>query len=70
MGSTQKLALAMLAPSEQISDDMIVADLFRLARSGRFRKAAPLARAANAMYPTETPARIKSCLFRLGEILS
>jgi len=70
MGNSQKLALAIQAPSEHICDDMIIADLYRLARSGCFRKAAPLARAAKAMYPTETPTRIKTCLIRLGEILS
>lgn len=55
--------------SPSVSDDEIVADLFRLARTGRFRRAEPLLREAESMYPAEPQERIKSCLIRLGEIL-
>lgn len=51
------------------SDEEIVADLFRLARTERFTKLAPLLKEAEAMYPSEPPERIRTCLTRLGEIL-
>lgn len=53
----------------QISDDEIVADLFRLARSERFKQVGPLLKAAEAMYPAEPPLRIKSCLKTLAGLL-
>ena len=52
-----------------VSDDEIVADLFRLARSGQFRQAAPLQEAGESMYPNEPKDRIHNCMRRLGEIL-
>ncbi len=52
-----------------ISDDEIVADLFRLARTGRYRKAAPLIEEAKRMYPGEPIERIKAFTKRLAEIL-
>lgn len=53
----------------EVSDDEIVADLFRLARTERFKQAAPLLKEAESMYPYEPQERIRSCLRRLGEIL-
>lgn len=53
----------------KVSDEEIVADLFRLARTERFKHAAPLLREAESMYPHEPQERIRSCLLRLGEIL-
>lgn len=53
----------------EFTDEEIVADLFRLARSGRFRKVEPLQQEAEALYPLESPARIKTCMKRLAEIL-
>lgn len=55
--------------AQVISDDEIVADLFRLARTGQFSKIAPLLKEAESMYPTEPQERIKACLKCLGEIL-
>lgn len=49
-----------------VSDEEIVADLFRLARTGRFKKVAPLLREAESMYLTEPSERIKTCMKRLG----
>ncbi|WP_121498287.1 hypothetical protein [Pseudomonas aeruginosa] len=65
-------AITVSKPNAQlqvVSDDEIVADLFRLARSGRFRKAEPLMREAERMYPAEPVERIKACMKRLAEIL-
>jgi len=50
------------------SDEEIVADLFRLARTGRFKRVAPLLREAESMYPAEPADRIEHCLRRLGQI--
>lgn len=58
-----------MAPSTQLSDDEITADLFRLARSGRFKHLAPLLEKAEKLYPEESRERIKACMKRLGEIL-
>lgn len=52
-----------------VSDDEIMADLFRLARTERFRTVAPLLSEAGAMYPLESPERIHACLKQLGEKL-
>jgi len=52
-----------------ISDDEIVAGIFRLAKSGRFHHVEPLLQEAESMYPSEPGERIKACLKRLGEIL-
>lgn len=63
---------AMNQPKEPaciVSDDEIIADLFRLARTGRFRKVAPLLEEAKSMYPAEPMERITACVKRLGEIL-
>ncbi|MDP2780481.1 hypothetical protein [Devosia sp.] len=54
---------------QPVSDDEIVADLFRLARSGQYLKAKPLLAAGALLYPQEPKKRIKNCLVRLGEIL-
>jgi hypothetical protein len=54
---------------KQVSDEEIVADLFRLARTERFKKVAPLLKEAEAMYPSEPPERIKACLKLLGGML-
>lgn len=55
--------------SVEVSDDEIVADLFRLAKSGRFKRLVPLLKEAEEQYPAETPGRIKACMRRLGEAL-
>ena len=52
-----------------VSDDEIVADLFRLARTGRYLKVEPLLEEAMRMYPAEPFERIKACLKRLAGIL-
>lgn len=52
-----------------VSDDEIVADLFRLARTERFSKASELLEAGMAMHPNETGERMKDCLQQLGNIL-
>lgn len=52
-----------------VSDEEIIADLFRLARTGRFSLAEPLLREAERMHPAEPPIRILSCLKQLGLIL-
>lgn len=65
-------ANAVSTPNEQdqpISDDEIVADLFRLARTGRYLKVEPLLEEAKRMYPAEPAERIKACLKRLAGIL-
>lgn len=49
-------------------DMEIIADLFRLARTGRFKRVATLLREAEKLYPAEPAERIKDCLRRLGEI--
>jgi hypothetical protein len=54
---------------QSVSDDEIVADLFRLARTGRYLRAEPLMEEAGRMYPSEPSERIKACLKRLAEIL-
>jgi hypothetical protein len=54
---------------QRISDDEIVADLFRLARSGRYLKAEPLLAAGASLYPNEPQERIKKCLRLLAERL-
>lgn len=58
---------SVLAP--QCSDEEIVADFFRLARTGRFTRAAELLTEGEALYSTVPPERLKSCLRRLGEML-
>lgn len=50
-----------------VSDLEIVADLFRLARSGRFRRVNPLLKEAQAMYPQEPAERISKCLGQLAD---
>lgn len=55
--------------STTVSDEEIVADLFRLARSGRFLRAAPLLAAGEQLYPTEPKERLRECLCRLGHML-
>ena len=55
--------------TKDISDDEIVADLFRLARTDRFRTVAPLLQEAEAMYPSESPERIRACMKQLGNTL-
>ncbi|HBP1602275.1 TPA: hypothetical protein L5U90_003378 [Pseudomonas aeruginosa] len=57
------------AQLELVSDDEIVADLFRLARSGRYLKAEPLLAAGASLYPNEPQERIKKCLRLLAERL-
>lgn len=57
-----------ITESSPVSDLEIVADLFRLARSGRFRKIEPLLKEAAAMYPLEPVNRIKECLGQLADI--
>lgn len=52
--------------TSDVSDLEIVADLFRLARSGRFRKVEPLMQEALAMHPLESLERIKKCLGQLA----
>ncbi len=52
-----------------VSDEEIVADLFRLARSGRFLEAKPLLAAGEQMYPNEPKERVIECLRRLSKIL-
>ncbi|WP_213664149.1 hypothetical protein [Stutzerimonas stutzeri] len=52
-----------------VSDEEIVADLFRLARSGRFREAKALLAAGEQMYPNEPKERLRDCLRRLSKIL-
>ncbi len=52
-----------------VSDDEIVADLFRLARTEQFRRASDLLAAGQSMHPKESEDRIKSCMQRLGDIL-
>ena len=59
----------MKAANPHISDEEITADLFRLARSGRFKRLAPLLKEAEELYPNEPSVRIKECMKRLGEIL-
>ncbi|ELQ8317726.1 hypothetical protein B382_19175 [Stutzerimonas stutzeri B1SMN1] len=54
---------------QPVSDDEIVADLFRLARTGRYHTAEPLMEEAGRMYPSEPSERIKACLKRLAGIL-
>lgn len=54
---------------DSVSDDEIIADLFRLARTGRYHSAEPLLDEAGRMYPAEPVGRIKACLKRLAEIL-
>ncbi|MEW5511766.1 hypothetical protein ABGT16_04030 [Pseudomonas asiatica] len=39
--------------AQVISDGEIVADLFRLARTGQYSKVAPLLKEAESMYPKE-----------------
>jgi hypothetical protein len=55
--------------SPSVSDEEIVADLLRLARSGRFMKAKPLLEAGELMYPNEPKERVRECLRRLSKIL-
>lgn len=49
-----------------VSDEEIIADLFRLARSGRFLEAKPLLAAGEQMYPNEPKERVRDCLRRLS----
>lgn len=57
------------AQAQLLSDDEIVANLFRLARTGCYLKVEPLMEEAQQMYPTEPVERIKACMKRLAEIL-
>lgn len=59
----------MTAMAPQVSDDVIVADLFRLARTGRFKRLESLLKEAEGLYPAEPAERIKACVKRLGEVL-
>lgn len=52
-----------------MTDDEIIAGLFRLARSGRFLRAAPLLAAGEQLYPAEPKERLRECLCRLGHML-
>lgn len=56
----------MTTPVEDIE---IVADLFRLARSGKFTRLEPLLEEAQGLYPAEPAERIRACARQLGEIL-
>jgi len=66
MNGSQALGITTVS---QISDDEMVADLFRLARTGKFKHLEPLAKEAESLFPTEPAERINACLRRLGEIL-
>jgi hypothetical protein len=57
------------AASPSVSDEEIVADLFRLARSGRFVEAKPLLAAGALMYPNEPKERVRECMRQLSKIL-
>tara|TARA_R110002124_G_scaffold128157_9_gene288599 strand:+ start:8525 stop:8761 length:237 start_codon:yes stop_codon:yes gene_type:complete len=53
----------------EVSDSEIVADLFRLARSGQIHAVPELIEAAKQYLPCETEERIKSCIKQLANIL-
>lgn len=59
----------MMEAASAVSDDEIVAAIFRLAKSGRFTRVGPLLQEALEIYPSEPVERIKKCINRLGEIL-
>lgn len=61
--------IAAAIQSNAPCDEEIVADLFRLARSGRFRRVGPLLLEAQSMYPAEPAERIRDCLRQLGRKL-
>lgn len=50
-----------------VSDLEIVADLFRLGLSGRYRKVSTLLKEAQALYPQEPAERINKCLGQLAD---
>jgi len=52
-----------------VSDEEIVADLFRIARTGRYRNALQLMEAAQSTYRAEPLERMKTCLKQLAQIL-
>lgn len=45
-----------------VTDDEIIAEAFRLARSGRFRRADPLKAEVMRLFPAEPESRIRNCL--------
>lgn len=54
---------------DELSDDQIIMELFRMARSGRFRQVAPLKEAALEMLKPISAQRIDICLAKLADIL-
>lgn len=64
------LAGAILSEAhDELSDDQIIMELFRMARSGRFRQVAPLKEAALEMLKPISAQRIDICLANLADIL-
>lgn len=59
----------MDTPLQDLSDDEIVADMFRLARTGEHYRIESLLAAAQALYPDEPAERIRSCAKQLAKIL-
>lgn len=55
--------------SEELSDDQIIVELFRMARSGRFKRVAALKEAALEMLEPVTAERIDTCMVKLANIL-
>lgn len=51
------------------TDDEIVAELFQLARSGRYCRLRPLLEEVKRAHPQEPAERIDACAQKLGELL-
>ncbi len=60
----------MMQQHAEVADDIIIAELFRLARSGRHMRVATLRTEAAALFPEVPDERIQDCLKRLARMLA